>query len=265
MLALGRFLPFLIAFPEINAAGFERTLFAVKLQRKLKERPAICFLPGFFVRFRTHESGDHGDIRIRLIVRKLLQVTQISVVVRVHPGAGGLHTDEFETQCAHAAMGCVLDGLELRTGDPQRRMWFLQRLWHDRALGKLEIFTVVFPAVIPEHRQHASDGVFPDIALISKPEIERVQFGHGCAFAQAEFYASIRHQIERCHSLCNARGMIGGELDDAVAKADVFRSLARRCEEDLRCGRMGILFEKMVFHFPGVVEAQLVSKFNLRQ
>ncbi len=52
-------------------------------------------------------------------------MVQIGVVVSIHPGTGRFQVDEFEAQRTHSAMGRVADGVELRTGDPEWRMWFL--------------------------------------------------------------------------------------------------------------------------------------------
>src|SRR5262249_49508961 len=59
--------------------------------------------------------------------------------------------------------------------------------------------------------------------------------------------------------------MIGGELEDAVAEPDVFRALAGRGEEGFRRGRVGIFLEEVVLDDPGVVVAELVGEFHLRE
>src|SRR4030095_13690161 len=99
-----RLLPLLIALPEVDRAGLERTFFVVEPERELEERPSVRFLPRFFVRLRTHEAADHRDVRIRLVVAQLLLVVQERVVVRVHPRTRRVETDELEAQRAHPAV-----------------------------------------------------------------------------------------------------------------------------------------------------------------
>src|SRR5205823_11162956 len=62
-----------------------------------------------------------------------------------------------------------------------------------------------------------------------------------------------------------ARGMIGGELENAVAKPDVLGALAGGGEERFRRWRMRIFFQEMMLHDPGVVVAEPVGGLELRQ
>ena len=59
--------------------------------------------------------------------------------------------------------------------------------------------------------------------------------------------------------------MIGRELDDAVAQADLLGPLAGGGQENLRRGGMGVLLEEVVLDLPGVVVAEPVSQFDLVQ
>ena len=163
---------------------------------------------------------------------------------------------------AHAAVAGVLDRVELRARDPQRRVRLLQRLRHHGAQRKVEVLAVVLPAVVPEHRQHAAR-LLPDVALVAEAQVERVQLGHRRAFAEAELDAAVGHQVERRDSLGDARGMVRRQLHDAVAEADVLRALARGGEEHLRRGGVRVLLEEVVLDLPGVVEAEPVGELDL--
>src|SRR5258705_2430523 len=59
--------------------------------------------------------------------------------------------------------------------------------------------------------------------------------------------------------------MIGGELENAVAKPDLLGALAGGGEKGFRRGRMRIFFQEMMFHDPGVVIAEPVGGLELRQ
>ena len=54
-----------------------------------------------------------------------------------------------------------------------------------------------------------------------------------------------------------------GQLDDAVAEADVLGALAGGGEEDLRRRGVGVLLEEVVLDLPDVVEAELVGELDL--
>src|SRR5258708_39709097 len=59
--------------------------------------------------------------------------------------------------------------------------------------------------------------------------------------------------------------MIGGELKNAVAEADLLRALAGRGEKGFRRGRVRIFLEKMMLHHPGMVIAEPVGGLELGQ
>ena len=67
-------------------------------------------------------------LALRLVVAELLLPLGEGVVVGVHPGMRHLGGEELEAERADAAASGHLDGLELRAGDPQRRMRLLDRL-----------------------------------------------------------------------------------------------------------------------------------------
>src|SRR5439155_3677830 len=94
---------------------------------------------------------------------------------------------------------------------------------------------------------------------------ERRQFGDGGALTHAELDAAIAQEIEHRDALGDARGMIGGELEDAVAEPDVFGALAGGGEEGFRRRRMRIFLEEMMLHHPGIVIAEAIGGLELRQ
>ena len=63
-------------------------------------------------------------------------------------------------------------------------------------------------------------------------------------------------QIEHRDPLGDARGMIGGELEDAVAEPDVLGALAGGGEKRFRRRRMRIFLEEMMLDHPGIVVAE---------
>ena len=59
--------------------------------------------------------------------------------------------------------------------------------------------------------------------------------------------------------------MAGGELNDAVAEADVLGPLAGGAKKHLRRRAMGVFFEEMVLYHPSVVVAAPIGDLELRQ
>tara|TARA_B110001454_G_C12347278_1_gene278663 strand:- start:109 stop:399 length:291 start_codon:yes stop_codon:yes gene_type:complete len=96
--------------------------------------------------------------------------------------------------------------------------------------------------MVIEHRQDTLNSILPDFSLVPETQIERVKLRDAGAFAQPEFNSAVRDQVERGNFLSYPRWMVSRELDDAVAKSDVFRSLARRCKENFRRRRVRIFF-----------------------
>ena len=92
-----------------------------------------------------------------------------------------------------------------------------------------------------------------------------MQFRHRRRFADAELDAPVREEIERRYALRHARRVIGRELNDAVAEADVLRALACGGEEYFGGGGVRVLFEEVVFDLPREVVAQTIGEFDLRQ
>src|SRR5579864_3621289 len=59
--------------------------------------------------------------------------------------------------------------------------------------------------------------------------------------------------------------MIGGELENAVTKPDIFGALAGGGEKGFRRWRVRIFLEEMMLHHPGMVVAEPVGGLQLRE
>jgi hypothetical protein len=79
------------------------------------------------------------------------------------------------------------------------------------------------------------------------------------------FAAPVGEEIEHRNTLGDARGMVGGELENAVAEPNLFGALAGGGEEGLGSGRVRVFFEEMMLYNPGVVIAEPVGGLELRQ
>ena len=139
--------------------------------------------------------------------------------------------DELKAKGTKPALAGALDGRQLRARHPKRRMRLLQRFWHDVAQGNVEIFAVMFAAAIAEHREDRTHGFVEDFLLGLHVAAERRQLRDRGALAHAELATAVAEQIEHRDPLGNPRRMIGGELEDAVAEADVLGALAGGSEE----------------------------------
>jgi hypothetical protein len=159
----------------------------------------------------------------------------------------------------------ALDGRQLRTRHPQRRMRFLDGFRHHVAQGYVKVFAVMFAAAVPKHREDGADGLLEHFLLGFHVAAERRQFGDRGAFAHAEFAAAVAQEIEHRDALGDAGGMIGGELENAVAEPDVFGALGGCGKKRFRRRRMRIFFQKMMFHHPGMIVAAAVGGLQLRQ
>ena len=205
-------------------------------------------------------KSDQRDVRVGLVVGELVQPLGEGVVVGVHPGVRRVGADELEAQRADAAPAGHLDGLELRAGDPQRRMRLLDRLGQDVAQREVEVRAVILAAAVPEHRDDAAHRVLPDRALVLEVDAERLQLGDPGALAHAELDAAVAEQVERGDLLGDRGGMVGGQLEDAVAQADVLGALAGGGEEDLRRRGVRVFLQEVVLDLPGVVVAEPVGE-----
>ena len=129
----------------------------------------------------------------------------------------------------------------------------------------VEILAVMLGADLGEHREDRLHGLLEHLALGLHVAAERRQFGDGGALAHAEFAAAVGEQVEHRDALGDAGRMVGGELEDAVAEPDLLGALARGGEEGFRRRRVRIFFQEMMLDYPGVVVAELVGEFELRQ
>ena len=114
-----------------------------------------------------------------------------------------------------------------------------------------------------EHRHDGAHGLLEDLALVVHVDAERLELGDRGALAHAELAAAVRQQVEAGDLLGDAGRMVGGELHDAVAEADLLRPLAGRREEQLGRRRMGVFLEEVVLDLPGMVVAQPVGELDL--
>ena len=83
--------------------------------------------------------------------------------------------------------------------------------------------------------------------------------------SELRLYQQALDQIEGGDALGDTCGMIvvWRHQGNAVAEADPFGPLRAGGEKYLRCGRVRVLFEKMVLDFPDVVDAEPVGKLDL--
>ena len=89
-----------------------------------------------------------------------------------------------------------------------------------------------------EHREDRLDRFLEHLALGFHVAAERRQFGDRGALAHAELAAAVAQEIEHRDAFGDARGVIGGELEDAVAEPDFLRALAGGGEKGFRRGRV---------------------------
>jgi hypothetical protein len=144
-------------------------------------------------------------------------------------------------------------------------MGLLERLWQDIAQRELEVFALVLPRLVPEHRDDAADSVLPGVSLVAKAAVEGVELRDVGTFANPEFDAPTAEQVERAYSLRYSRRVVCRQLDDPVSQTDLLRPLARGGEEHFRGGGVGVLLEEVVLDLPGVVVAEPVGQLDLRQ
>src|SRR3954453_11665646 len=144
-------------------------------------------------------------------------------------------------------------------------MRLLHRLGHDVAQGDVEILAMVFAAALPEHRKDCSYRLLEHFLLGFHIAAERRQFGNRGALTHSELDAAIAQEVEYRNALGNACGMVGGKLEDAMAKPDLAGALAGGGEKGFRRGGGGVFFQKKMLPPPGVVVAKPVGGFQLRE
>ena len=144
-------------------------------------------------------------------------------------------------------------------------MRLLHRLRHHVAQRNIEILAVMLAAAVPEHREDRRDRFLEHLPLVVHGDAERRQLGDRGAFAHAEFAAAVDSRSSTAMRSATRGGMVGGELEDAVAEPDVFGALAGGGEERFRRRRVRIFLQEMMLHHPGMVVAAAVGQFELRQ
>jgi len=93
---------------------------------------------------------------------------------------------------------------------------------------------MMLAAAVCKHREDGADRFLEHFLLGFHVAAERRQFGDRGALAHAEFDAPVAQEIEHRHALGDARGMVGGELENAVAEPDVLGALAGSGEKRFR-------------------------------
>src|SRR5205807_4269974 len=120
----------------------------------------------------------------------------------------------------------ALDGRKLRTRHPQWRVRLLNRVGHHIAQRNVEILAVMLAAAFLEQRKDGAEGFLEYFLLGFHVAPERRQLGDRGALPHPEFHAPLAEEIEHRDALGDARGMVGGELEDAMAEPDVLGALA---------------------------------------
>ncbi len=177
----------------------------------------------------------------------------------------GVGADELKAERPKTVAAGALDGRNLRTRHPQRRMRLLNGLGHHVAQGNIEILAVMLAAALPEHRKDRANRFLEHFLLGLHVAAERRQLGDRGALPHPEFAAPLAEEIEYRDALGDTGGMIGGELENAVTEPDAFGALAGGGEKGFRRRRMRIILQEMMFHHPGIVVAEPVGGFQLRQ
>ena len=99
--------------------------------------------------------------------------------------------------------------------------------------------------------------------LFSMVIVERLELGDRGALAHAELGPAARQQVEAGDALGDVGGMVGRELQDAVAQPDLLGALAGGRQERGGRGRVGVFLEEVVLDLPGVVVTELVGELEL--
>ena len=211
------------------------------------------------------EPGHHADVRIDCVTDRNTFLAKDAVVI-VDPVLCFCGVDECEGKRTDPKPGCKLDRFAVRAGDPYRWMRPLHGLGHDIAAGHLEIFALESRIGIHgEHVQTLLQTFAPHLALLFDRHPETTQLQKRRRFAGAEFHAAARHEIQRGYAFGDTRGMIVARRHqhDSMTEPDLFCTLRTRGQEHFGRGGMRIFLEEMMFDFPGMVDTQPVSEFNL--
>ena len=189
-------------------------------------------------------------------------------VVLVDPFRRLFRVDEGERQGAHSQPGRKADGVPLRTRHPQGRVRPLHGLRHDIAARHLEVLPLV--AGVGIHGEHVADlfhRLEIDVALLFDGDAKTAQFEFRRRLAGAELHASVGYEVERRDHFRRARRMVvpGDDLADPLAQPDVLRPLRTGGEKHLGGGRVGILLQEVMLHFPREIDAEPIRELHLVQ
>src|SRR6266478_6928947 len=254
--------------PDVGAAGLVLAENIMMREPIAEEAQAVLAAAArFFLVRMQREAGHHRHVRIDGVADRHAFLLEDAIVI-IDPLPRLARIDKGKGQRTDAAARRQLDRFAVGAGDPERRMWFLQRLRHHIAAGHLE--ELAREAGIGVHHQHVDallDALFPHSPLLDRIEadIETAELHQRGALAGAEFDAAVGNQIEGCDALGDAGRVIvfRRHQADAMAEPDLPGALRAGGEKDL--GRRGvrIFLEKMVLDFPGIVDAEPVGELDL--
>ena len=96
-------------------------------------------------------------------------------------------------------------------------------------------------------------------------DAEAAEFEAGRAFADAEIDAAVGYEVKRCQALGSTGRMIvvGDDLANPVPEPDTAGARGGGGEKHFRGGAMRILFEEVVLHLPGIVNAGCICEHHL--
>src|SRR6516162_9061402 len=144
-------------------------------------------------------------------------------------------------------------------------MRFLDRLRHHVTEREFEMWPVIFATAVPKHRQQRSHRILKHRALVRHGAAERLEFRDAGTLPHAKFHAAVTQEVEHSNTLGDAGWVAGGELNDAVAEADVLGPLAGGPEKHLRRRAMRVFFEEVVLYHPSIVVAAPIGDLELCQ
>src|SRR3954452_2941878 len=189
-------------------------------------------------------------------------------IVVINPLPGLAWVDKGESQRADAATRRHLDSLAVGAGDPERRMRLLHWFRHHIPTWHLE--ELALKAWIRVHHHHIGalfDPLFPHPPFLDRIEayIESAKLHQRGALASAKFDTAIGDEIEGSDPLRDPRRVVilRRHQADAVAEADFLGALRTCRKEYFRCRGVRIFFERVMFDFPCVIDAELVGELDL--
>ena len=213
----------------------------------------------------AHHRGDARHLGVDGAADRHAALGERALVV-ADPVNGFLGVDERERERADPVPGREQDRLAARARHPEGRVGLLHGLWNDVARRHLHV-----RAVDTGERRfgHAPDGdleaLAPGIALLRGIDAEATELGRRRRLTRPELHAPTRHEVEHGEPFGGAHRVVvlRRGLDDAVAEADVARSLRCRREEHLGRAGVGVLLEEMMLDLPHAVDAEPIRELDL--